>query len=73
MVDGPIQMKLLIRGGSVAAGHGVKKCYTDILEESLKPLPFAHYPFFLFSLAMFLQICKKAPVALRLETLRGIQ
>jgi lysophospholipase L1-like esterase len=28
-------MKLLIRGGSIAAGHGVKKCYADILEESL--------------------------------------
>jgi lysophospholipase L1-like esterase len=28
-------MKLLIRGGSIAAGHGVKKCYADILKESL--------------------------------------
>ena len=28
-------MKLLIRGGSIAAGFGVKKCYADILEESL--------------------------------------
>jgi lysophospholipase L1-like esterase len=28
-------MKLLIRGGSIAAGHGVNKCYADILEESL--------------------------------------
>jgi lysophospholipase L1-like esterase len=28
-------MKLLIRGGSIAAGHGVKKSYAVILEESL--------------------------------------
>jgi lysophospholipase L1-like esterase len=28
-------MKLLIRGGSIAAGHGVNKCYADILDESL--------------------------------------
>lgn len=28
-------MKLLIRGGSIAAGFGVKKCYANILEESL--------------------------------------
>jgi len=28
-------MKLLIRGGSIAAGFGEKKCYADILEESL--------------------------------------
>jgi len=28
-------MKLLIRGGSIAAGHGVKKSYADILKESL--------------------------------------
>ena len=28
-------MKLLIRGGSIAAGHGVKKCYADILKGSL--------------------------------------
>jgi hypothetical protein len=34
-VDGPVSMKLLIRGGSIAAGHGVKKCYADILKESL--------------------------------------
>ena len=34
-MDGPVFMKLLIRGGSIAAGHGVKKCYADILEESL--------------------------------------
>lgn len=30
-------MRLLIRGGSIAAGHGVKRGYADILEESLKP------------------------------------
>ena len=28
-------MKLLIRGGSIAAGHGVIKSYVDILKESL--------------------------------------
>jgi len=28
-------MKLLIRGGSIAAGHGVTKSYVDILTESL--------------------------------------
>ncbi len=28
-------MKLLIRGGSIAAGHGVIKCYADILVQSL--------------------------------------
>jgi len=28
-------MKLLIRGGSIAAGHGVIKSYADILKESL--------------------------------------
>jgi len=28
-------MKLLIRGGSIAAGHGVNKSYADILKESL--------------------------------------
>jgi lysophospholipase L1-like esterase len=28
-------MKLLIRGGSIAAGHGVNKCYADILKEIL--------------------------------------
>ncbi len=28
-------MKLLIRGGSIAAGHGVLKSYADILAESL--------------------------------------
>jgi lysophospholipase L1-like esterase len=28
-------MKLLIRGGSIAAGHGVTKSYADILKESL--------------------------------------
>jgi len=28
-------MKLLIRGGSIAAGYGVKKSYADILTESL--------------------------------------
>lgn len=28
-------MKLLIRGGSIAAGHGVMKSYVDILNESL--------------------------------------
>jgi lysophospholipase L1-like esterase len=28
-------MKLLIRGGSIAAGHGVVKSYVDILAESL--------------------------------------
>jgi lysophospholipase L1-like esterase len=28
-------MKLLIRGGSIAAGHGVEKSYADILTESL--------------------------------------
>jgi lysophospholipase L1-like esterase len=28
-------MKLLIRGGSIAAGHGVEKSYVDILAESL--------------------------------------
>ncbi|PKN53710.1 MAG: hypothetical protein CVU55_00885 [Deltaproteobacteria bacterium HGW-Deltaproteobacteria-13] len=30
-------MKLLIRGGSIAAGHGVTKSYADILTESLRP------------------------------------
>ncbi len=30
-------MKLLIRGGSIAAGHGVTRCYSDILKESLLP------------------------------------
>jgi lysophospholipase L1-like esterase len=30
-------MKLLIRGGSIAAGHGVFKSYADILKESLLP------------------------------------
>jgi hypothetical protein len=29
-------MKLLIRGGSIAAGHGVSKSYADILKESLQ-------------------------------------
>ena len=28
-------MKLLIRGGSIAAGHGVNKSYVDILSQSL--------------------------------------
>jgi lysophospholipase L1-like esterase len=28
-------MKLLVRGGSIAAGHGVIKSYADILKESL--------------------------------------
>jgi hypothetical protein len=30
-------MKLLIRGGSIAAGHGVTKSYADILNQSLLP------------------------------------
>jgi lysophospholipase L1-like esterase len=30
-------MKLLIRGGSIAAGHGVIKSYADILTQSLRP------------------------------------
>jgi len=30
-------MKLLIRGGSIAAGHGVTRSYADILTESLFP------------------------------------
>ncbi len=30
-------MKLLIRGGSIAAGHGVSRSYVDILKESLLP------------------------------------
>jgi len=30
-------MKLLIRGGSIAAGHGVTRSYSDILKESLLP------------------------------------
>jgi lysophospholipase L1-like esterase len=30
-------MKLLIRGGSIAAGFGVTKSYVDILTESLRP------------------------------------
>ena len=30
-------MKLLIRGGSIAAGHGVTKSYVDILTQSLLP------------------------------------
>jgi hypothetical protein len=30
-------MKLLIRGGSIAAGLGVNKSYVDILTESLIP------------------------------------
>lgn len=30
-------MKLLIRGGSIAAGHGVVKSYVDFLEASLYP------------------------------------
>lgn len=28
-------MKLLIRGGSIAAGHGVTRSYSDILKEFL--------------------------------------
>ena len=30
-------MKLLIRGGSIAAGHGVNKSYADILTQTLQP------------------------------------
>jgi len=30
-------MKLLIRGGSLAAGHGVKESYVDIVTQSLSP------------------------------------
>lgn len=30
-------MKLLVRGGSIAAGHGVIKSYVDIVAESLLP------------------------------------
>lgn len=30
-------MKLLIHGGSIAAGHGVIKSYADILTQSLAP------------------------------------
>jgi lysophospholipase L1-like esterase len=30
-------MKMLIRGGSIAAGHGVNKSYADILTQSLLP------------------------------------
>lgn len=30
-------MKLLIRGGSIAAGHGVSRSYVDILKEFLGP------------------------------------
>jgi lysophospholipase L1-like esterase len=35
-IRGPL-MKLLIRGGSIAAGHGVTRSYADILTESLFP------------------------------------
>jgi hypothetical protein len=30
-------MKLLIRGESIAAGHGVNKSYADILTQTLQP------------------------------------
>ena len=32
---GDVQMRLLIRGGSIAAGYGVDKSYADILQEPL--------------------------------------
>jgi len=36
-VDGRTAKRILIRGGSIAAGHGVQRCYADILESCLAP------------------------------------